>query len=249
MKKSLMLSAAAAALTLVTATPVLADCADEIAALKSQEFTGSIESDASAAPAPAGTSAAPSDTTAATTAPATAPSTNTLSSPMAGAVSGGGAESGGAAPVPEGQAQPDIASKSVQSMTPSGSGQGTSSDTAAAGETPAVGGADGTAGADVATAGQVSDTEATPAMNEAVGDRAASAADVRAQDAGQQTAAQQAESGQAPAANDQTAEAQGTPEQNTSDQFAVLLQKAEEYQKLGNEEACMNVIEQAKAAQ
>jgi hypothetical protein len=104
-----------------------------------------------------------------------------------------------------------------------------------------------------AVAGEVPQTEATPAMNAAVGDRAASVQDVIAQDAGEPTAAQQAM--QAEEAPDQTASAQTaettatagyTVGGNEVDMMAVLVARAQAYQNLGNEEACMNVIEQAK---
>ena len=167
MKKSLMASAAAAALTLATALPALANCADEIAALKSQHFTGSISSDATQTVAPKAT------------------------------------------------------------------------DQAATG---------GAAAANTATAGQVPGTEATAAMNAVVGDRAASPADVKAQDAGEQTAAEQAQTGEAPQEK-QAADAGDAASQSKEDQFAILLKRAEEYQGLGNEQACMNVIEEMKAFQ
>jgi hypothetical protein len=166
MIKTLMASVAATVLTLSFSGPAFADCAEEIAALKSEQYTGSI-----------GTSA------------------------DAGA--------------PEERIDEAHAA----------AGTAAESDTPVAGEVPG--------------------TQATAAMNQAVGGRATSAEDVRKQDAGEPTVAQQAEAAEgAPDAHTQiTAEETGT----VADQFTVLLTRAEEYQKLGNEEACMNVIEEAQA--
>lgn len=105
-----------------------------------------------------------------------------------------------------------------------------------------------------ATAGQEPGTEATPAMGEALAGGAASAQDVIAQDTGQPTAAAGAAGSADTAAADTTSgtttNAQGVTGGDAGEAgTAILLARAEEYQKLGNENACMNVIEQIRAQQ
>jgi hypothetical protein len=163
MMKTLMASAAATVLTLSFSGSALADCAEEIAAFKSQHYTGSVE--------------------------------------------------------PSGDAGTAAEERIDEAHA--------AADTAAESDTP--------------VAGEVPGTEATAAMNEAVGDRAASPEDVRKQDAGEPTAAQAA------AAPDSDTEVAAAETGAEADQLAVLLKRAEEYQKLGNEDACMGVIEEAKA--
>jgi hypothetical protein len=113
---------------------------------------------------------------------------------------------------------------------------------------PAAGQATGSgAGLNVAAqkAGQTPETQATTAMNAAVGQTAASPQDVQQQMAGKPTAAQQAQANAAASGNTGgTMPAAGGAEA----EFGVLIQQAENYQKLGNEDACMNVIKQAKSA-
>jgi hypothetical protein len=104
-------------------------------------------------------------------------------------------------------------------------------------------------------------------MNEAVGQSAASPQDVIAQDSGQPTAAQGGaqDSSQMAASGATTPAAgadSGSQQMAAADQAgvetnpmsggepvdmkAVLLARAQAYQELGNEDACMNVVEQAK---
>jgi hypothetical protein len=91
------------------------------------------------------------------------------------------------------------------------------------------------------TSGQTPGTQATPAMNDAVGQSAASSQDVQAQMAGKPTAAQQADVAAAGGGSTEMPAASGAEAQ-----LATLIQQAENYQKLGNEEACMNVVKQAQ---
>jgi hypothetical protein len=94
-------------------------------------------------------------------------------------------------------------------------------------------------------AGQTPETQATTAMNATVGQSAASPQDVQQQMAGKPTSAQQAQANASvTATGGGTMPAAGGAEA----EFGVLIQQAENYQKLGNEDACMNVIKQAKSA-
>ncbi|MGH6924055.1 MAG: hypothetical protein ACRED5_09975 [Propylenella sp.] len=226
-----MASAAAAALMLSFSTAAFADCAEEIAALKSQQFTGSIgpSEEPSAAPDELIDEGA-----------ATAEATEG----EAGATPAEELEEGAAtAEATEGEAGAATEDELYQ-------GHATADATGEAGATSEELPDQGTATADATlgdkkpVAGQIPGTQATAAMNEAVGSRATSPADVRAQDLGEATAAQKADSAEeAPEVDTQIAAADAGTE---ADQLAALLKRAEEYQKLGNEEACMNVVEEAR---
>jgi hypothetical protein len=203
-----MASAAAAALMLSFSTAAWADCAEEIAALKSQQYTGSID--------PSEEPGAPEELIDEGTATAEATQGGTGAAPEEETYQGSAtADATGEAGVTS-EEQPD---------------EGTAT-------------ADATQGDKKPVAGQVPGTQATAAMNKAVGGRATSPADVRAQDLGEATAAQKADAAEeAPEVDTQIAAADASTE---ADQFAALLKRAEEYQKLGNEEACMNVVEEAR---
>ena len=82
-------------------------------------------------------------------------------------------------------------------------------------------------------------------MTNTVGQSAASPQDVQAQMAGKPTAGQQADmaaaGGTTPSGSTAMPAASGAQAE-----LGVLIQQAENYQKLGNEEACMNAVKQAK---
>ena len=197
MRKLFAASASAAALTIALAAPAFADCASEIQALKSQEFTGSV------------------------------------------AAQGGGA--GGAMAGQDAMAtQGGVQAGNVE-LTPSDK-----MDQSGAQASGPAGSSDVNVAAQ--KAGETSETEATPAMNAAVGQSAASPQDVQQQMAGKPTAAQEAQASIAAGGGTSTDAAQMPAGNGAQAEFGVLIQQAENYQKLGNEEACMNVIKQAKGA-
>jgi hypothetical protein len=249
--KTLMASAAAAALMLSFSTAAWADCAEEIAALKSQQFTGSIDTseEPSASEELIDQGAATAEAPAEEVVPV--PDEEQVEESTAAAEATDGAA--GAAPAEELEestataeaAEGEAGAATVDELY---QGQATADTTVDPGATSEQLPDQGTATADATpgdkkpVAGQVPGTQATAEMNKVVGGRATSPADVRAQDLGQATAAQKAGAAEeAPEVDTQIAAA-GTE----ADQFAALLKRAEEYQKLGNEEACMNVVEEAR---
>ena len=191
MKSFLMVSAAAAVLSLGLAAPAAADCAADIASLKQQSFTGSVNAASTDAAAPATDTTAPAGAMAAT-APATDADPTT-------------AAAGSAAPV---------------EAAPSASG---------------------------APAAAAPGTEATAAMNEATEGIAATPEEVE----GQQTAqpAETSPSAEQLAAADEPLAPPATPDlgRAAGRPACDMLARAEAYQQLGNEDACMNLVEQAKA--
>jgi len=127
----------------------------------------------------------------------------------------------------EGQTAPGMASDQVASENSAASGQ----------DIPATGGAP--------PAGTLPGTEATAAMNEVTEGIAASPAEVKAQQTAQP--AETAPSAEQVASADQplpsaTLTSGGKP----VDLRAEMLARAEAYEKLGNEGACLNVADQAK---
>jgi hypothetical protein len=216
MKAFLMASAAAAVLSLGLAAPASADCAADIAALKSQTFTGSVNS--------AGSTGSTSQITAETTGEPAMSSDQTASAALPAEPSTGaaGANAPGADINTAGANSSQMAA--AESTTP-------------AEPVPSQGG------------NQSAGTPATAAMNQAAQGIAATPAEVK----GQQTA-QPAET--APSA-DQLADANNPLPTSTAptsggepvDLKATTLARAEAYQKMGNEGACMNAVEQAKAVQ
>ncbi len=202
MKSLLMTSAAAAILSLGLASPALADCAADIAALKSQINTGSIDS---------------ANTTA-------KPAAVEKTSPAADASASNG-EMATAAP--------------AQGTAGMGADQAAAADSAASAPVASEGGAP--------AAGTIPGTEATAAMNKATEGIATSPAEVDAQ--------QTAQPAETAPSQDQIAQAGETPAASTAptsggepvDMQGTILARAEAYQKLGNEGACMNAVQQAKA--
>jgi hypothetical protein len=89
------------------------------------------------------------------------------------------------------------------------------------------------AGAEAPKPGQVPETPATAAMNEAVGGRAASQEDVLRQNQGQPTASEAAQTGRS-AETPQMSEAMAS------------LQRARELDKAGKEAECMAAVQQAR---
>ena len=194
MKSFLMASAAAAVLSLGLATPAAADCAADIASLKQQSFTGSVNPAAGTDSAtPAVDATVPADAAAAI-------------APAAGA----------------NEAQTAMVdSASVDAAAAPGSSGA-----------PAPGTAPG--------------TEATAAMNEVTEGIATSPEEVDAQQTAQP--AETAPSAEQLAAADEPLAPSTSPTSGGEpvDLQATMLARAEAYQKLGNEGACMNVVEQAK---
>jgi hypothetical protein len=98
-------------------------------------------------------------------------------------------------------------------------------------------------------------------MSAAVGQTAASAQDVRAQQAGQPTAAEAATGGATGATGTQGAAAQGAATAgaqpaagaqaaapvDVGTQIAILAKRGQIYAQMGNEAACLNLLEQARA--
>ena len=205
MKSFLMSSAAVAVLSLGLAAPAAADCAADIASLKAETFTGSVNAAPDAdAVAPAAEITAP-DTAAAPAADSTAPVD----------------AAGGAAPAVDTNASQVAAADS-----------GAPADAAAVPSAPAEEAVPG--------------TEATAAMNAVTEGIATSPEEVDEQQTAQpaETApsAEQLASADEPLAPAASPTSGGEP----VDLQATMLARAEAYQKLGNEGACMNVIEQAK---
>ena len=208
--KSLMVSAAAAALMSLSA-PAFADCAEEIASLKSQVSTSSTE---------------PQANTSATKEP--------ISSEQAG-------EQAAAAP------SEDAPAPAEEEVAAAPAAEATAPAEPAVEEQTAAAAPEG----DQPVAGEVAGTEATAAMNEVTENIATSPAEVE-----EQATAQPAET--APNAEQQADQAAGGEEVATSKGFTsggeavnmveVAVARAEAYQKLGNEGACLNVIEQAATA-
>jgi len=231
MKTFLMTSAAAAVLTLGLAAPAAADCAAELASLKQETFTGSVN--------PAATTTAGA-TTDAGTAAATTPAPETAANAPAATGTEVPAAATGTEPSPDQMAA--AAPSADQSGTAGMSPEQTAAMESAATEAGKAAPAEGTAGA-------VPGTEATAAMNEATEGIATSPEEVE----GQQTAqpAETAPSAEQIAAADEplTPSANPTSGGQPIDLNAEMLARAEAYQKLGNEDACMNVVEQAKAIQ
>jgi hypothetical protein len=252
--KTLMASAAAAALVLSFSTTAFADCAEEIAALKAQQFTGSIGPSEEPNAAPEELIDEGAATAEATEGEAGAAPAEELEEGTATAEATEGET--GAAPAEElgegtATAEATEGAAGAASEDELYQGQATAEATGEAGATSEELPDQGTATADAApgdkkpVAGQVPGTQATADMNKVVGGRATSAQDVRAQDLGEATAAQSADAAEeAPEVDMQVAAADAGGE---ADQFAALLKRAEEYDKLGNEEACMNVVEEAQA--
>jgi hypothetical protein len=88
--------------------------------------------------------------------------------------------------------------------------------------------------AEVPTAGELPETEATPAMNEATQGKATSPEDVQRQNTGEPTAAEAAQA-------EQTAPAAGSQSEVTDP-----LQRARELDKAGKEEECLAAVSEAK---
>ena len=203
MKSFLMSSAAVAVLSLGLAAPAAADCAADIASLKAETFTGSVNAATTEAAAPAAETTAPADAAAA------APAAETTA-PLDAAA--------GAAPAADANANQ-------------------------------VAAADSAAPADAAAAPAeevVPGTEATAAMNELTEGIATSPEEVEEQQTAQP--AETAPSAEQLASADEALAPSTSPTSGGKpvDMQATMLARAEAYQKLGNEEACMNVIEQAK---
>lgn len=213
MKSLLLASVAAAGFTLgIGGSAFAASCTDEIAALKQQTFTGSVNS---------------ADTAAKPVAPATGQSSaaaKPATPPALGAASSQTAATDQTAPAA------GMASDQVAAVNSAASGE----DLQADGKAPA--------------AGTLPGTEATAAMNKATDGIAASPAEVKSQQTAQPAeTAPSAE--QVASANEPLPSATPTSGGKPVDLRAEMLARAEAYQKLGNEGACLNVAEQARAIQ
>jgi hypothetical protein len=218
MKSKLMASVAATILTIGIGAPAFAaTCSDEIAALKSETFTGSVNSaDATAKPmAPA------IDQSSAAAEPAIAPAQ-------------GGAANQAAA---------------TGAATDQNAPAGMASDQMAAANSAASGNALSSTGSLSPPAGTLPGTEATAAMNKATEGIAASPAEVDTQQTAQP--AETAPSAEQVASADQPLPATTSPTSGGKpvDLRADMLARAEAYQKLGNDGACLSVVEQAKTVQ
>ena len=225
MKSTFMASAAAIVLTFGIGAPaVAATCSDEIAALKQETFTGSVDK---------------ADATAKPMAPAADQSTAAAATEIPPAQGTAATQTAAASATAE---QEPAAANSASGEA------GMSSDQIAA-ENQAAPGQDLQAVDGAPAAGTLPGTEATAAMNKVTEGIAASPAEVEAQQTAQP--AETAPSAEQVAAADQPLPAAAPPTSggNPIDLRAEMLARAEAYQQLGNDGACMNLVEQAKAVQ
>ena len=277
MKSVLMVSVAAAALSLAGAAPGFAACSDEIAQLKSQTFTGSVGSGNTGnqtnavQPLPTDTATNGQTTAAATPAETTGTAnTGANSNPMPDQTASASANTDqatgtAASPASNGAATASAAASSANAGGASNpipdqtasAGTGTDQSTGKPGMDAQQTAAANNAGAGnvvpdqggTPAAGSVPGTEATAAMNAATTGQgiAASPAEVKTQQTAQPAETAPKPEQVATAGNNASAaSAAPTSGGEALDMKATLLARADAYQKLGNEGACMNLIDQAK---